>query len=458
MLDPRSYRRAPTGTLQPPTGASAPPAAAGAQPAGPYRQPSPPTPGTTPHQRSGGRGRHRVGLTMLGPALVVSVAYMDPGNFATNMTAGSLFGPMLLWVIVLANVVAMFVQYLACKVGIATGKDLPELCRQHTPRPVTYALWIQAELVAMATDLAEFVGGAVALHLLFGLPLLPAALLVAGLSLLLLVLAPEGRHRFQTVTALLLLVLVLGFAYQCVRAGSWHGVLSGLRPELAGSQSLMLATGIVGATVMPHVIYLHSHLGRLPATTSPAEKRRVLRGQRTSLIATLGLAGLVNAGMLTLASATLRPAGGRSGQGEQSLDGFHDGLGIALGPGAALAFALALLASGLASAGVGTFAGQVIMRGFLRRRVPLIVRRLLTMTPPLAVLALGVAPMQALVLSQIVLSFGIPCALAPLAWFTARRSLMGPVANRAVTTGCAVAVCAAISVLNVWLLTRAVLG
>ncbi|MEW2290340.1 Nramp family divalent metal transporter [Streptomyces sp. NPDC047841] len=241
----------------------------------------------------------------------------------------------------------------------------------------------------MATDLAEFVGGTVALHLLFGLPLLPAALLVAGLSLLLLVLAPEGRGRFQTVTALLFLVLVPGFAYQCVRAGSWHAVLSGLRPELAGSQSLMPATGIVGATIMPHVIYLPSHLGRLPAARSSAEQRRVLRGQRTSLIATLALAGLVNAGMLTLAAATLRPAGGRSGRGEQSLDGLHDGLGIALGPGAALAFALALLASGLASAGVGTFAGQVIMRGFLRRRVPLIVRRPLTMTPPLAVLRPG---------------------------------------------------------------------
>ncbi|MDO0924301.1 Nramp family divalent metal transporter [Streptomyces sp. TG1A-8] len=391
---------------------------------------------------------------MLGPALVVSVAYMDPGNFATNMTAGSRYGPRLLWVIVLANVVAVFVQYLACKVGVATGRDLPELCREHAPRALTHGLWVQAELVAMATDLAEFVGGAVALHLLFGLPTLPAAVIVAASSLVLLAVAPEGRRRFEVVTALLLLVLVLGFVYQSLRAGSWHGALAGMQPRLAGSQSLLLATGIIGATVMPHVIYLHSSLGKLPAGTPLTQKRRVLRAHRLSIGVALGLAGLVNAGMLTLAAATLH----RSGRGGESLDGFHEGLGLALGPGAALAFALALLASGLASAGVGTFAGQVIMRGFLRRRVPLTVRRLLTMAPPLVLLALGTDPTGALVLSQIVLSFGIPFALAPLLWFTARRALMGPLVNRGVTTGAAVVICAAVSGLNLFLVVLAVRG
>ncbi|MFF8594806.1 Nramp family divalent metal transporter [Streptomyces sp. NPDC015220] len=452
MLDPRSYRHPPSGTLRPDTGGRPVPDA----PEHPTGRPEDPTGGHRPGPPAPPRstGRARVGLAMLGPAVVVSVAYVDPGNFATNMTAGSRYGPLLLWVTALAGLVAIFVQYLACKVGVATGKDLPELCREHTPRPVAYGLWVQAELVAMATDLAEFVGGAVALRLLFGIPLLPAAVLVAALSLLLLAVAPEGRRRFETVTALLLLVLVLGFLYQSVRAGSWRGALTGMRPELAGTQSLLLATGIIGATVMPHVIYLQSFLGKLPGATSLAGKRSALRAHRTSLVAALGLAGLVNAGMLTLASATLH----RSGSHGEGLEDFHDGLRLALGPGAALAFALALLASGLASAGVGTFAGQVIMRGFLHRQVPLLVRRLLTMAPPLAVLATGVAPTRALVFSQIVLSFGIPLALAPLLWFTARRSLMGPLVNRGVTTGCAVAVCAAVSVLNIVLVGQAVSG
>ncbi|MEV8066555.1 Nramp family divalent metal transporter [Streptomyces sp. NPDC085995] len=455
MLDPRSYRRPPMGTLRPGTDGASPPDAPEQLADAPEHLPGAQRPGAQ-HAGPAARattGRARAGLAMLGPAVVVSVAYVDPGNFATNMTAGSRYGPLLLWVIALANLVAVFVQYLACKVGVATGKDLPELCRERAPRTITYGLWVQAELVAMATDLAEFVGGAVALRLLFGLPLLPAAVLVAALSLLLLAVAPEGRRRFETVTALLLLVLVLGFLYQSVRAGSWHGALSGLRPELAGAHSLLLATGIIGATVMPHVVYLQSALGKLPGATPPAGRRRALRAHRTALVAALGLAGLVNAGMLTLASATLH----RSGGGE-SLDDFHDGLRLALGSGAAVAFALALLASGLASAGVGTFAGQVIMRGFLHRQVPLFTRRLLTMAPPLALLATGIAPTRALVLSQVVLSFGIPLALAPLLWFTARRSLMGPLVNRRATTGLAVVVCAAISALNLVLVGRSVCG
>ncbi|MGW5332744.1 Nramp family divalent metal transporter [Streptomyces bauhiniae] len=444
MLDPRAYRRPPNGTLLPPADERHPPTTAAPQEAAPKPR--------KPAVR--GFRRARTALAALGPALVVGVAYVDPGNFATNMTAGSRYGPLLLWVIVLANVMAMFVQYLACKVGVATGQDLPELCRSHAPRGVTYGLWLQAELVTMATDLAEFVGGAVALHLLFGLPLLPAALVVAGSSLLLLILAPEGRRRFEMVTALLLLVLVLGFGYQFVRAGSWHGALSGMRPGLAGSDSLVLAAGIIGATVMPHVIYLQSSIGKLPRGTSWSVKQRTLRTHRTSLMVALGLAGVVNAGMLTLAAVTLHD----TRPGSESLDGFHAGLGSVLGPGAGLAFALALLAAGLASAGVGTYAGQVIMRGFLRRRVPLTARRLLTMAPPLALLATGMDPTQALVLSQVVLAFGIPFALAPLLWFTARRRLMGPMTNRAVTTGCAVLICGAISALNLFLVGRLLMG
>ncbi|MFJ4626835.1 Nramp family divalent metal transporter [Streptomyces sp. NPDC088847] len=472
MLDPRSYRRPPTGTLDPPTECRPAP---GDRPFTIAREGigTVPESGAAPDtgavsatrdlSRSGrgtGRrprrrpGRVRLGLTMLGPAMVVSVAYMDPGNFATNMSAGSRYGPLLLWVIILSNLVAVFVQYLACKVGVATGRDLPELCREHTPRLVNYGLWAQAELVAMATDLAEFVGGAVALHLLFGLPLFPAAVLVGVLSLLLLAFAPEGRRRFEIVIALLLLVLVLGFVYQSLRASSWNGALSGLQPRLAGSRSLLLATGIIGATVMPHVIYLHSSLGKLPSATAPAARRQALRAHRTSLVAALAVAGLVNASMLTLAASTLHSPGGA----RESLDAFHAGLGATLGPGAALAFAVALLASGLASAGVGTFAGQVIMRGFLRRQVPLTTRRVLTMSPPLILLATGLDPTTALVISQVVLSFGIPFVLAPLLWFTARRPLMGAMVNRPVTTACASAICLTISVLNIVLVARTVTG
>ncbi|MCX5000527.1 Nramp family divalent metal transporter [Streptomyces longwoodensis] len=319
------------------------------------------------------------------------------------------------------------------------------------PGPVARGLWVQAELVAMATDLAEFVGGAVALHLLFGMPLLPAAFVVAGCSLLLLMLAPEGRRRFETVTAVLLLVILAGFAYQSCAAGSWTGALEGMRPRLQGTDSLLLTTGIIGATVMPHVIYLRSSLSRVPADRPLARKRQALRAHRTAIVVALGLAGLVNAAMLVLAASTLHG----SGRTAETLDGFHRGLGDVLGPGAA--FALALLASGLASAGVGTFAGQVIMRGFLHRQVPLTLRRILTMTPPLAVLALGTDPTRALVLSQVVLSFGIPFALVPLLLFTARRSVMGPLVNRPSTTVAAVLVCAVVVGLNLFLVGQALL-
>ncbi|GAA2440197.1 Nramp family divalent metal transporter [Streptomyces glaucus] len=439
MLDPASTERVPNTPLAPPAGAPA----VTAEPA------TEPAPGDRPAPQAAAGSRLRMVLAMLGPAFVVSVAYVDPGNFATNMTAGTRYGPMLLWVIAAANIMAVFVQYLACKAGVATGKDLPQLCRAHTPRPVNRALWAQAELVAMATDLAEFVGGAVALHILFGIPLLPAAFIVAATSLLLLTLAPEGRRRFEIVTAALLLVILAGFVYQAAAAGAWSGALSGMRPRFADTQSILLTTGMIGATVMPHVIYLHSSLARSPARCSPQRKLRQLRAHRSALFVALGIAGLVNASMLTIAAAALHKTGTR-----ETLEAFHTGLGAALGSGAAFAFALALLASGLASSGVGTFAGQVILSGFLGRRIPLTVRRLVTMTPPLAVLSLGVEPTQALVLSQVVLSFGVPFALVPLLVFTARRRIMGALVNRRVTTVAAVAVSTVISALNVLLLVR----
>ncbi|MFI8193446.1 Nramp family divalent metal transporter [Streptomyces sp. NPDC085946] len=439
MLDPASTERVPHTPLAPPTRTPS-------VTAGPLAEP---VPGSRRTARTATGSRLRMTLAMLGPAFVVSVAYVDPGNFATNMTAGTRYGPLLLWVIAAANVMAVFVQYLACKAGVATGRDLPQLCRAHTPRALNRTLWLQAELVAMATDLAEFVGGAVALHILFGIPLLPAVFIVAATSLLLLTLAPEGRRRFEIVTAALLLVILAGFVYQAAAAGAWSGALSGMRPRFADTQSILLTTGMIGATVMPHVIYLHSSLARSPARSSLDRRRRELRAHRSALFLALGIAGLVNASMLTIAAAALHGTGT-----QETLEAFHAGLGSALGPGAALAFALALLASGLASSGVGTFAGQVVLSGFLGRRIPLTVRRLVTMAPPLVVLSLGVEPTQALVLSQVVLSFGVPFALVPLLIFTARRRIMGDLVNRRVTTVAAVLVSTVISALNVLLLVR----
>ncbi|MGI5159705.1 Nramp family divalent metal transporter [Microbispora sp. CA-102843] len=397
---------------------------------------------------------------LCGPAFVVSVAYIDPGNFATNMAGGAQYGTMLLWVIAVANAPAMFVQALSAKLGIATGRNLPELCRDHLPRRVSLPLWVQAELVAAATDLAEFIGGAIALNLLLGVPLLPAAAITAVVSSLLLMLAPRGRRRFEATVAAMLAVVLTGFAYQVLLSGSLAGVAGGFVPRLAGTDSLLLATGIMGATVMPHVVYLHSALTQHQgAHGGPREdvrredaRREAVRASRMDIAVALGTAGLVNMAMLTVAAATF--GGGDPG----SLQAVHAGLGQVLGPGAAVAFALALLASGLASSSVGTYAGQVITAGFLRRRVPLLARRLITILPAMAVLAVGVNPTRALVLSQVALSFGIPFALVPLVAFTSSRKLMGDLVNRRLTTVAGVVVATVISALNGFLLVEVFTG
>ncbi|MEV4326041.1 Nramp family divalent metal transporter [Microbispora rosea] len=432
-----------------------------------------PLKGPAPAVRAEGRaapGRLARLAGLCGPAFVVSVAYIDPGNFATNMAGGAQYGTMLLWVIALANVLAMFVQALSAKLGIATGRNLPELCRDHLPRRVSLPLWVQAELVAAATDLAEFIGGAIALNLLFGVPLLPAAAITAVVSSLLLMLAPRGRRRFEATVAAMLGVVLAGFAYQVLLSGSLSGVAGGFVPRLAGTDSLLLATGIVGATVMPHVVYLHSALtqhqgapggppdemGRGQVRSEDVRRedvrREAVRASRMDIAVALGAAGLVNMAMLTVAAVTF--GGGDPG----SLQAIHAGLGQVLGPGSAVAFALALLASGLASSSVGTYAGQVIMAGFLRRRVPLLARRLVTIIPAMAVLAAGVDPTRALVLSQVALSFGIPFALVPLVAFTGSRKLMGDLVNRRLTTVAGVAVAAVISALNGFLLVDVFTG
>jgi manganese transport protein len=392
----------------------------------------------------------RARLALLGPAFVACIAYVDPGNFATNIAGGSKYGYMLLWVLLGANLMAMLIQNLSAKVGIATGRNLPELAREHFPRPVTYGLWVQAELIAMATDLAEFVGAAIALNLLFGIPLLPAGLITAVAAFAILGLQSRGYRRFEVAIIGFLAVILLGFLYDTLRIGFDAGeAAKGFVPKLDGSDSLLLAVGILGATVMPHVIYLHSALTQHRVhAKDDAEKRVLLRFNRVDVTVAMTLAGLINMSMLVIAASLFFG----NGPDVDTIEKAHQGFKDMVGPSAAIAFALALLASGFASSSVGTYAGQVVMQGFIARTIPLALRRAVTMTPALIVLAIGVDPTKALVISQVVLSFGIPFALIPLVVLTQRRDVMGALVNRPITTVVASIVAAIISALNVFLL------
>ncbi len=411
--------------------------------------------GATPLHTIVARGRLRATLTMLGPAFVAAVAYVDPGNFATNIDGGARFGYLLLWVVLAANLMAMLIQYLSAKLGVVTNRDLPELCRDHYPRPVTWGLWIQAEAMAMATDVAEFIGAALGLNLLFGVPLLPAGLITGVIAFALLELQRHGFRRFELAITAFLGLILLGFLYETLKIGpSASEAAQGLIPHFDGLSSVYLAVGIIGATVMPHVIYLHSALtkGRTPVRNE-AERRRVLRFERTDVLVALGLAGLVNMAMLAVAAKLFHGTPGYSHT--DTIQGAHAGLSHLVGGTAALTFAVALFASGISSSSVGTYAGQVVMAGFVNLRLSVFVRRGLTMIPALVVLAIGVSPTSALVLSQVVLSFGIPFALVPLLLLTSRRDVMGAHVNRLPTTVVAVAIAALISALNVFLLAQA---
>jgi manganese transport protein len=397
------------------------------------------------------RGR----LLLLGPAFVAAIAYVDPGNFATNFSAGASYGYLLVWVIVAANLMAMVIQALSAKLGLATGQNLCEVSRQEFPRPVVWGLWAQAELVAMATDLAEVLGGAIALNLLFGLPLLEGGLITGLVAFVLLSLHTRGYRRFELAVGGLFAVIVIGFFVNLGRVDvDASAAASGLVPGFAGTDSVLLATGIHGATVMPHVIYLHSALTQDRTRGAGAPTRVLLRYQRIDVGLAMGLAGLVNLSMLLIAAALFH---GTGAEGADTLAGVHSGLAAVDGT-AALAFALALLASGFASSGVGTLAGQVVLQGYLRRRIPILLRRALTLAPALAVLAIGVDPTRALVLSQVVLSFGIPFALIPLVLLTRRRDVMGDLVNRPVTTLAASVVAAVIIALNAFLLVQVITG
>jgi manganese transport protein len=416
-----------------------------------------PAPSASQLQQARSRGRLRGAISILGPAFVACVAYVDPGNFATNIAGGAQFGYLLLWVLLAANLMAMLIQNLSAKIGIATGKNLPELCREHFPRPVTIGLWIQAELIAMATDLAEFVGAAIALNLLFGVPMFHAGIITAIIAFAILALQSRGHRRFELAIIGFLGVIILGFLYDTLRIGFDSGEAArGFIPGFAGTESVLLATGILGATVMPHVIYLHSALtqSRL-RPKDDKEKRALLRFQRLDVTIAMGLAGLVNMSMLIIA-ASLFHAGGLTDL--DSIEEAHKQFGVMVGSGAALAFALALLASGLASSSVGTYAGQVVMQGFIARTIPIVLRRAVTMAPALIVLAFGVNPSRALVISQVALSFGIPFALVPLVLLTRRRDIMGALVNRRVTTVAASVVAGLIIALNGFLIYETLVG
>ncbi len=367
-------------------------------------------------------------LPFLGPAFIASVAYIDPGNFATNIQGGAQFGYLLVWVIVASNLMAMLIQTLSAKLGIATGRNLPEVCREQFPRRVVWGMWGLAEIVAMATDLAEFLGAAVGFQLLFSIPLLWGGILTAIVTFITFL----DRPDWGTI--------------------AYHAIV----PQFSGTESVLLATGILGATVMPHVIYLHSALtqGRI-VTRDPQQLRRLFRFELVDVIIAMSLAGLVNAAMLIMAASTFFRAGLTQ---VGTLEEAHQTLAPLLGAASSWVFAISLLVSGLSSSTVGTMAGQVIMQGFLHRSIPIWVRRVVTMLPSLVVIGIGVDPTRTLVISQVVLSFGIPFALIPLVLFTRREDLMGVLVNRRLTTAIAALVAGLIVCLNIFLLYQTLLG
>ena len=397
-------------------------------------------------------------LWLLGPALVAGVAYLDPGNVASNMTAGARYGYLLVWVVVAGNVMAWLIQYLSAKLGIVTGTSLPEILGLRMKRPLARRMyWLQAELVAMATDLAEIIGGAVALNLLFDLPLIWGGIITGTISMfVLMVQSRRGPRIFERVIIALMLIIVVGFmAGVFLSPPDGGSVLSGLVPRFEGSNSVLLAASILGATIMPHAIYAHSSLARdrFPEWQGVVATRRLLWATKWDVTIAMAIAGTVNLAILLLAASALQGV-----DGTDTLEGAYAALQTTLGPAIATTFAIGLLASGLASTSVGAYAGAEIMHGLLHIRVPLLLRRLVTLIPALVILGAGFDPTEALVLSQVVLSFGIPFALIPLVWLTAQRGILGTFANRWFTTTAGIICALALVALNVVLLVLVFTG
>ncbi|UBV44013.1 Nramp family divalent metal transporter [Deinococcus taeanensis] len=407
-------------------------------------------------RRGNRRGVARI-LPFMGPAVIASIAYMDPGNFATNIQGGAQFGYALLWVILAANLMAMLIQNLSAKLGIATGRNLPETIRDRWPRPLVWLYWVQAEIIAMATDLAEFLGAALAIGLLTGLPLIWGAAITGVLTFWLLTIQRRGFRPLELVIGGFVAVIGVAYLTQFILARPQLAELGrGFVPGFQGVDSVYLAVGIIGATVMPHVIYLHSALtqGRVP-TRNDEERVRLSRLNRVDVIVSMGVAGLINMSMLAVAAATFH---GKGIEDAGNLETAYRTLTPLLGPAAATAFAIALLASGLSSSAVGTMSGQVIMQGFVQFNIPLWVRRTVTMLPAFIVILLGLDPTSVLVLSQVVLSFGVPFALVPLLLFTARRDIMGVLTSRPLVTGLGWLFASIIIGLNAYLLWGAFTG
>ncbi len=390
-------------------------------------------------------------IRLLGPAFVAAIAYVDPGNVAANLSAGAGYGYLLVWVLVLANIMAVIVQYLSAKLGLVTGRSLPETVGDSLRTPSRIAYWVQAEITVAATDLAEVIGGAIALQILFGVPLALGGVIVGAVSLLLLaVQSRHGQRPFEFVIMGLLLVIAFGFVAGVFFAPlNWAEAAQGLIPGFQGSETVLLAASMIGATVMPHAVYLHSSLSldRHGASTEPGRVRRLLRATRWDVWCALGIAGGVNIAMLLLAAAALPGV-----PGTETIQGAAAAMSEHLGAGIGVVFGIGLLASGLASTSVGAYAGSAVMAGLIRKRIPLLLRRAVTIAPAIVVLLLGVDGTWALVLSQVVLSMGIPFALIPLVWFTSRRGTMGAFANRLPLIIAGVATAAAITVLNVVLI------
>ncbi len=403
------------------------------------------------------RGKSRKGfflrlLPFLGPAFIASIAYVDPGNFATNISGGAQFGYTLLWVITVSNLMAMLVQSLSAKLGIATGKNLAEMCAQSYSKPVSFILWIIMELVAMATDLAEFLGAAVGFNLLLGVPLWIAGLMTAVATFLILALERYGFRPLEVVITAFVGIISLCYLVEiAIARPEWTQVLThSVVPRFAGPQSVVLAVGILGATVMPHAIFLHSALtqNRIVVRKDRLMKR-LFRFEIIDVVIAMGVAGLVNGAMLTMAATTFHQRGYMD---VGSLEQAHRTLQPLLGQAASWVFAVSLLASGLSSSSVGTMAGQIIIKGFLKREIPIWLRRLITMIPSLVVIFIGLDPTRTLVISQVILSFGLPMAIIPLVMFTGRKHLMGVLVNRPITKLLAAVVTAVIVALNLYLL------
>lgn len=412
---------------------------------------------TTPSSKRVQNAPEKRLLFLLGPAFVAAIAYVDPGNVAANLSAGAEYGYLLVWVLVVANAMAVIVQYLSAKLGLVTGKSLPEILGERMPRLGRLVYWVQAEAVAAATDLAEVIGGAIALQILFDLPLLLGGVIVGVISMLILgIQSRSGQRPFEFVVISLLAIITVGFmAGLVVSPVSWSETAAGLLPRFEGARTVLLAASMLGATVMPHAIYLHSALARdrHGVSDDPVRVRRLLKVTRWDVGFALVIAGSVNIAMLLLAAASLPGV-----SGTDTIEGAHAAIESALGPVVGVIFGIGLLASGLASTSVGCYAGATIMKGLLHVRISLLLRRAVTLVPALIILGFGFDPTLALVLSQVFLSIGIPFALIPLVWLTSRASLMGEFANRMPMKVAAVAVTAAIVLLNVLLVYLTVTG